>query len=315
VKSWYPVFFTAALALVATNAGAEDRESALLRAREAASSHRYADVIEILTPFNAIDDPEWRYISAAEIGRAYFHLGRYLEAHRAFREAVSLHPERVESAIYLQATSFLVGDREQALMIFSAILQSGARDLYLAVTLPGERRFLADPEVHAMLAEHAVALEVDVEKASVLEVALGDSRERVEEALDAGSSDGSATALTASAGPALIWAFVFDEDRRLAEIVLQADNLLRYTPYRIQLGKGVDWKATPAAAIAAWGPPTTTIDTPDHGLAMTWVLESHRLILEFANPREPRPAEIPEGAAMLRAATLSVQPKGSGSAG
>ena len=37
------------------------------------------------------------------------------------------------------------------------------------------------------------------------------------------------------------------------EIVLQADNLYRYTPYRLQFGKGKDWRLTPAAAIAAWG--------------------------------------------------------------
>jgi tetratricopeptide (TPR) repeat protein len=293
------------LCLAAPGAGAEDRESALQRAREAASVRRYAEVIEILTPFNAIDDPEWRYISAAEIGRAFFHLGRYREAHRAFREAVSLHPERVESAIYLQATSYLVGDREQALMIFEEILRSGARDLYMPVTLSGEQRFLSDPDIRAVLAEHAIPLEVDIAKASVLEVSLGDSRSQVEALLDAGSSDPSSTALTATAGPALIWAFVFDPDRQLGEIILQADHLFRYTPYRLQFGDGVDWRATPAAAVAAWGLPTDTVNMPDKGLAMTWNLPNHRVTLEFASPRQPRPPEFSEGGAMLRAATLS----------
>ena len=298
--------------LAAPGAVAEDRDSALRRAREAADGRRYAEVIEILTPYNAIDDPEWRYVSAAEIGRAYFHLARYQEAHNAFRQAVTLHPERVESAIYLQATSFLVGERKQALLIFEEILKSGARDLYMAVTLPGERRFLADPEVRAILAEHITPLEVDIENASVLGVSLGDNRDRVDAVLEAESSDQSATALTASAGPAVIWAFVFDQEQTLVEIVLQADNLFRYTPYRIHLGNGVDWRATPAAALAALGPPTTTIDTPDHGLAMTWKWPTHRLTLEFATPREPRPAEFAEGGAMLRVATLGVQPTVSG---
>jgi len=313
VRKGFLACLLAVLCLAAPMAVAEDRESALRRAREAADGRRYAEVVEILTPFNAVDDPEWRYLSAAEIGRAYFHLGRYREAHRAFREAVSLHPERVESAIYLQATSFLVGDRKQALMILEEILKSGARDLYLAVTLPGERRFLSDPEVRAVLAEHVIPLEVDIENASVLGVSLGDSRGQVEAQLDAGSSDQSATALTASAGPALIWFFGFDQDQRLVEIVLQTDNLFRYTPYRVQFGDVVDWRSTPAAAVAAWGPPTKTIETPDHGLAMTWNLPSHRLTLDFASPREPRLAEIAEGSAMLQAATLSVLPKVNGS--
>ena len=62
----------------------EDLETALERAHEAARNHRYADVIAILTPFNAVDDPESRYITAAEIGRALFHLCDYAAANRAF---------------------------------------------------------------------------------------------------------------------------------------------------------------------------------------------------------------------------------------
>ncbi len=143
---------------------ANDFEAALERAREAGRQHRYDEVIELLTPFNADGDSEIRYITAAEIGRAYFHLGRYGEAHRAFREAVRLHPERAESAIYLEATSYLMGDSEQAYAILREILKSGADDLYLAVTLPGERRFLADPEVHQIIEEFSVDLTIDVEQ-------------------------------------------------------------------------------------------------------------------------------------------------------
>ena len=129
-------FFTTLLgALLGVGAGGDDFASALERAREAGISHRYAEVIEILTPFNAVEDSETRYITAAEIGRAFYHLGRYREAHRAFREAVRLHPERAETAIYLEATSYLVGDTVQAYTILREILRSGARDLYLAVTL------------------------------------------------------------------------------------------------------------------------------------------------------------------------------------
>lgn len=288
-------------------APASDFESALGRAREAGLAHRYEEVIEILAPFNAVGDPEVRYITAAEIGRAYFHLGRYGEAHRAFREAVRLHPERVESAIYLEATSYLMGDSDQAYAILREILKSGARDLYLAVTLPGERQFLADPEVHEIIDEFAVAMTVDVERARLLGVGLGDSRDAAVEALEARSSDPTAPTLTASAGPALIWAFAFDAEQQLHEIVLQADNLYRYTPYRLQFGKGMDWRLTPAAAIAAWGEPSDIASTRDDGIVATWDYPGHRLTLDFGRPRAPQPPGVPEGAAVLRAIRLTRQ--------
>jgi len=286
---------------------ASDFESALERAREAGLNHRYEEVIEILTPFNAVDDAETRYITAAEIGRAYFHLGRYREAHRAFREAVQLHPERVETAIYLEATSYLMGDSEQAYAILREILKSGARDLYLAVTLPGERRFLADPKVHGIIEEFAVSLVVDVERARVLGVGLGDTRDLTVGRLEARSSDPNAPTLTASAGPALIWAFVFDGEQQLDEIVLQADNLFRYTPYRLQFSDKLDWKLTPAAAIAAWGPPGHTATSRDQGIVASWDYPGHRLTLDFGRPRPPRPPGIPDGVAVLRTIQLKRQ--------
>jgi tetratricopeptide (TPR) repeat protein len=283
---------------------ADDFETVLERAREAGVHHRYGDVIELLTPYNAADDPEIRYITAAEIGRAYFHLGRYREAHRAFREAVRLRPDRAESAIYLEATSYLVGDTKQAYAILREILDSGARDLYLAVTLPGERRFLADPRVHEIIDEFAMDLEIDVEGARFLGVSLGDSRASAVEALEARSADPDAPALTASAGPALIWAFVFDPEQRLEEILLHADNLLRYTPYRLRLVDGLDWRATPAAAIAALGPPSETASSAHDGISLGWDRAGHRLILDFGAPRAPIPFGLSEGAAALRTIQL-----------
>ena len=148
--------FAYALVLPTTTVVAGDFETALERSREAAAHHRYLEVIEILTPYNSMDDPEARYITAAEIGRAYFHLGRYSEAHSAFQEAVRLRPQRAETALYLEATSYLLGDRDQAFAIFRAVLSSGARDLYLALTLPGERRFAAEPEVQSIIEEYVV---------------------------------------------------------------------------------------------------------------------------------------------------------------
>jgi tetratricopeptide (TPR) repeat protein len=294
-------FFTTLLgALLGVGAGGNDFASALERARKAGISHRYAEVIEILTPFNAVEDSETRYITAAEIGRAFYHLGRYREAHRAFREAVRLHPERAETAIYLEATSYLVGDTVQAYTILREILKSGARDLYLAVTLPGERRFAADPEVQAIIQEFAVPLDVDIEQARILGVGLGEHRDVAVHTLEAQSFDEEASALTASAGPALIWAFIFDGEQQLDEILIQTENLLRYTPYRLRFDDTLGWRTTPAAAIAALGPPDRTAASLDDGIAVTWERPSFLLTLDFGRPRPPRPHGIPEGAAMLR---------------
>ena len=258
-------------------------------------------------PFNSLEDSEARYITAAEIGRAYFHLGRYHEAHQAFRQAVRLRPERAETAIYLQATSYLVGDTGQAYSILREILKSGARDLYLAVTLPGEKRFLADPKVIQIIEEYAVPLSVDIKRGLVHGVGLGTSREVAVDKLHARSSDPTSNALTASAGPALIWAYVFDADHRLEEIVIQADHLFRYTPYRLSFDQDLGWSLTPAAAIAAWGPPNRTEPTGDHEMLVSWRFDSHLVDLRFGRPREPRPPGIAEGVAVLRSIHLTRQ--------
>lgn len=310
--SQHIVLVTILFALWPSNAPpASDFEPALERARNAGLEHRYNEVIEILTPFNAAEDPEIRYITAAEIGRAYFHIGRYREAHRAFREAVRLHPERVETAIYLEATSYLMGEKEQAYAILREILKSSARDLYLAVTLPGERQFLADPKVHEIIEEFAMTLTVDVERARILGVGLGDSRDAAVEALEARSSDPNAPSLTASAGPALIWAFSFDAEHRLCEIVLQAENLLRYTPYRLQFDEEMDWRMTPAAAIAAWGAPSHLTTSRGDGVVAAWDFPDHRLTIDFARPRPPPPPGVQEGAAVPRTIHMTRQTAGS----
>ncbi len=295
----------------ATVASGEDFEDALQRARSAAEAHRYQEAIEILTPFNSAEDPDRRYITAAEIGRAYFHMGQYKPADSAFRQAVRLHPEYVETAVYLEATSFLLGNRGQALLILEELLASGAIDLYLAVTLPGERAFLADPEVQSVINRHARALDLDPLAGTFNGIALGDSRADVVAALSAHSPDPSKPTLSASAGPAVIWAFQFDGADRLAEVILQTDNLSRYTPYRLRIGDGLDWRATPAAAVAALGPPRTMKPADDGSMAASWDYPNHRLTLFFATPREPRPDGVPEGAAMIRAAQIGRHAPGS----
>ncbi len=296
------------VALVACKVHAETEfEFALAQARDAAADHRYAEVIELLTPFNAVTDSETRYVTAAEIGRAYFHLGRYHEAHRAFRQAVRLRPERAETAIYFEATSYLVGDKDQAYAILREILKSGARDLYLALTLPGERQFASEPEVHSIVSEFVIPLELDVGRGRILDVSLGDRREDAVNRLKARSSSPEAPVLTAHAGPALIWAFLFDGDQRLDEVLLQAENLLRYTPYRLQFDDGLGWQTTPAAAIAVWGPPDETTPSVDDGITMTWKKPHCLVVLDFGRPRRPRPPFASEGAAMLRTVQLKRQ--------
>ncbi len=286
--------------LMCSSGKTQEIDDALARAREAAKSHRYAEVIELMTPFTSADDPEDRYIAAAEIGRAYFHLGQYLPAHRAFATAVRLHPERVETALYLEASAYVLGDTEQALAILKEVLRGGGRDLYLAVTLPGERRFLADPEVLALLEEYAEPLEIDLEKGSLLGVDLGEDRASVAQTLSSRSSDPAKQALTASAGPALIWAYSFDSEQQLSEVLILAEALYRYTPYRLKLSNGLDWRASPAAAVAKLGPAVSTDTLDDGDMAMEWNLDGFSLTLVFGQPRPPRPPWSPEGAAVLR---------------
>jgi tetratricopeptide (TPR) repeat protein len=286
----------------------EDFDAALVHAREAAQRHRYAETIEILQPYASSDDSEIMYITAAEIGRAYFHLGRYQAANRAFRQAVTIHPEIPETAIYLEASSYLTGDTHQAYLIFEELLRSGARDLYLAVTLPGNRRFLAEPEVQALLAKYAVPLEVDVRQATIMGVSLGDSHEDVIATSGATAADSTARTLTAEAGPAVLWVFAFDSEQRLEETVLNAANLVDYTPYRMQFAAGIDWTATPAAAIAAWGLPTSTSTDSETGLSATWDFGDHYLTVTFGTAGALRPPEAPQGAAMIRSLRLSIGP-------
>ena len=287
---------------------AEDFHDVLTHARELAERHRYPQVIEVLTPFSNSDDPEIRYVSSAEIGRAYFHLGQYHPANRAFREAVALRPERPETAIYFEATSYLTGDTNQAFLIFEELLRSGARDLYLAVTLPGKRRFLAEPEVQEALVRHAVPLDVDLREATTMGVFLGQDRDTVIEVLGATTEESDAKTLTAEAGPAVIWVFAFDDEQRLQEVVLHAGHLLDYTPYRIEFAGGIDWTATPAAAILAWGPPSSTLSGEDHSLLMTWNFENHHATIEFAGAGSNPPPGHPDGAAVIQAVRMRMGP-------
>lgn len=278
---------------------AENLEPALEQARLLVQEHRYQDVIDLMTPFQELDDPEAQYVVAAEIGRAQYHLGDYRAANALFRHAVSLRPQRVETALYLLATSYLTGDRNQAYDILRAVLSSGAKDLYLAVSLPGERSFLADPTVWEILEEGAIPLDVDLDRGSVLGVELGQGRSEVEKSLGAGPSSTEGT-LTANAGPFLIWAFGFDESGALVHIMLHNEHLVRYTPYRLDLGSEITWTAVPEIATSNLGAPTSTSESGEEFVIMIWRRDAVRLTLEFSMPRFPAPPAYPEDRPVLR---------------
>jgi tetratricopeptide (TPR) repeat protein len=290
-------------------ATAQDLEPALERARQLGREHRYEELIEVLARFEDLDDPEDQYIVAAEIGRARFHLGDYRGANAALRKAVALRPQRVETALYLEATSFLTGDRDQAYAIFREIVASGATDLYLAVTLPGERAFLSDPVVWSILDELATPVVIDLDRGSILGVGLGQSRAEVEQRFGAAPTPDGET-LTARAGPYLTWAFGFDTEGRLAQVMLHNEHLLRYTPYRLELGSAIDSRSTPEVATAALGAPASTSPSGDDVVVMVWIRDRCRLTLEFAPPLSPAPPGVRSDRPMLRVLRMeSVTPE------
>jgi len=278
---------------------AQELEPALEYARQLGQEHRYQEVIDLLSHFDDLDDPEAQYVVSAEIGRARYHLGDYQGANTALRTAVGLRPQRIETALYLEATSYLVGDRDQAYAILREVLASGATDLYLAVTLPGEAAFLTDPKVWEILDELSRPVHVAVDRGSMLGVELGQSRNDVERRLGA-SSETPGDALTARAGPFLTWAFGFDERGTLIQIMAHNQHLLRYTPYRLDFGAGLDWRSTPEAATAALGAPVSTSADGEDLVVMVWHRDEVRLTLEFAPLRPPVPSGFNPGRPVLR---------------
>ena len=277
----------------------QDLDAALEQARQLVEQHRYRDVIDIFEAFQDLDDTESRYIVAAELGRAHFHLGDYVAADAEFRTAVTLRPQRPETALYLQATSYLTGNRDQAFAILREILASGATDLYLAVTLPGERLFLADPEVWSIIDEFSRPVAVDVVRGSLLDVEMGLSRPEVVRRLGA-STGPSGDALTAHAGPYLSWVFAFDAGGSLDRVMLHNEHLYRYTPFRLRFSEQLDWRATPTAATRAVGAPVSTASADGEVVIMVWDRGSVRLTFEFAPPRSPAPPGLSSDEPVLR---------------
>jgi tetratricopeptide (TPR) repeat protein len=283
----------------------EDFEATLDTVRELAGRHNYGEIIQLLEPLTAAArNDETRYILFAEIGRAHFHLGDYRSADRALRQAITIHPERIEPALYLLATSYLLGDRNQAFAILREVVRSGASDLYLAVTLPGERSFLGDPEVWSILEQGSIPMHLDIDQRSVHGIRIGDTRATVARILQAPARAATGSALNARAGPYPIWACSFSTDDRVTEVVLYTENLVKYTPFRLHIGDG-DWRIAPADALSALGPPADSSTDEAQNLDLVWRYPGLELALTFGRPRPPRPPALDDEVAMLRMVRLT----------
>jgi len=274
-----------------------DARTALKKAREAAEAMDYSTAYEILGPFlggNCNEALNWEI--NAEAGRAAFSLGDLENARKLLREVVAARPSRPAPAIYLEATSYILGDQQQAMAIFEALLQAGTQDLYLAVSLPGEQRFLADPEVRSLLKQYALPLRIRPETGEILNIHLSQGKREVEATL--GLAPTREEVLAARAGPKLIWLFSFDRLGMLREAILHADNLAKYSPYDLQLippGKdgetrAIGWHDSPSQVIDRMGPPSSQSREADGALRLRWDLYASRLDLIFTGSPRGNPS-------------------------
>ncbi len=259
-------------------------EETLERARSLAATNRFSEALATLEPLihdDLSNETSWEI--AAEAGRAAFHLGRYQQANELLRRVVQARPVVVEPVLYLEATSYVLGDHRQAFSIFEAVLQSQAQDLYLAVTLPGEKRFLAEPEVQRLLQRHAQPLVIRPESATAQGIRLGQGRAQIAQRQGIESSGGESS-LIARAGPLMTWILSFDIQDQLVEAVFDTDHLHRYTPFILDLSEGISWTSTPIVCIGSLGPPQRTSATDDGALILTWDYPEASLDLVFNRP-------------------------------
>lgn len=286
-------FLTLMLLIPAFPAGSEnqpkrDPAAALEEARQALEAKNSTEALRILEPHlgGDLNNPvDWEI--TAEAGRAAFEAGKLEQARTLLRQAVSARPSVPETAVYLEAASYLLGDRRQALMIFEALLKSGAPDLYLAVSLPGEVRFLTDPDVRALLKKYAKPLDIRPDRGELLGLHLGQARAEITAALKIPPSED--RVLMARAGPELILLFSFDELGMLDEAVLHADHLQRYTAYKLELhppgpttgSTSLGWDTHPENAIEVLGPPEAQSREVDGALKIRWSWPDSLLELIF----------------------------------
>ncbi|MCP4896723.1 MAG: tetratricopeptide repeat protein [bacterium] len=285
----------------------EGLESALAEASDLVDQHRFPQIVSILRPFETCSsDGDLHYALHAELGRAYFHLARYNEAYAMLREAVTSRPQHVETAIYLQACLFIGGNRDDALLIFEQLLRAGAIDLYKSVTLPGERLFLADPDVWELIEKYAQLLPISFGEGTFRGVSLGSERADVTRLLGVEASEADQPLLTARAGPKVIWAFAFDQADRLKSITIDAERLLKYTPYRLQFDHGLSWRVTVEGMTSALGAADKSEILENGDFMLNWNFSDYRLRLVFGLPLAPRPPSIPEDMQMLKVVEFSI---------
>ncbi len=303
-KHLRPLFLAALLAATAARPEPPSWEDAVRQAARLARDHRYTQVVSLLEPLASADLPEQgRFEVEAELGRALFHLGRYADAWEHLVEAARIQPRRIEVALYLEAAAWVTGRREQARAIFEGILASGARDLYLAVTLPGERGFLSDAGVREILRRHRRPLVVDPGRGTFAAARLGEPRASVAEALGMSPGTVEGDVLTARAGPRILWALRFGGDGLLRDVVVHVDNVDRYTPYALRVEPGLGPGSTPAEAMVSLGAPASTTPVEDGAAVLRWELSRCALELEFGLEED----RASGGAATLRMVRLSLR--------
>jgi len=280
------------------------------RAASLLEHHRYQQALTLLEPYADRQDLDatTRFWINADLGVSYFHLARYELAYKFLGRAGTLEPRNAQMALYREAAAWVTGRREEALKLFEGILSSGAKNLFPAITLPGERQFLADPRTWRVLLEHAIPLEANLEAGTFAGIGLGSSREDVAKIFHLGGTGAKRPVLQASAGPRVLWAFSFDDTGRVSEILIDAQNVLRYSPYTIALDRAHDWKTTVAGVLGLFGRPTVTHPEKKHGLILRWNYKTHFSELEFGAPVDPPPPMIPAGTAIFRMIRMTAIP-------
>ncbi len=215
------------------------------------------------------------------------------------------HPSRSRRNRHIsRGAAYLVGNTDQAFAIFRELLAGGARR-----PLPG-----GDPargyEIPRRAGGDRDAAGVSSATRCRYFAGLGGggrvrrhSRE-VAEAMAAPMGDRPFSSLTAQAGPAVIWEFIFDDDQRLVEMVLQVEHLDLYTPYRLEI-RGIRRVANHAGGPdrGLGEPPNLTNPGKNGDIVMEWQFENHLVVATFGSPRiTARPTPI--GAATLRTLRL-----------
>lgn len=298
-----------ALALLVAGAASPSGDLPELAEAEAlVERHRFREAADLLAAVDpgALSAGERCEVQRA-LGRARFHLGEYRQSYELLRSAAAQGcPRTRPSDVYLNAVAYLTGRVDEALEGLSATLEAGVTDLYLDVTLPGERAFLGDPAVWQVRDRHAAGLAIPVHggEGEGAVIALGQTRDEAAAAAP-GACRWEGSSLVLEAGPHRVLELSFDDAGALAAVAIDAGALLRYTPYRLDLGGGLGWWSAPDELVEKLGAPASFEPLPEGGVRMRWQIDGASLSVELGAPGPVRPAPIPAGRAMVRRVELS----------